>query len=91
MNLEATRSAHRAMTIAAALALSTCAPAPLQPPETRRDDTVEIVHGTEIRDPYRWLEDQNSPETRDWIDRQAAYTRRVLAEAPVPDAVRKLK
>ena len=35
-----------------------------------------------ITDPYRWLEDQNSPETRAWIDRENAYTDSVLAIVP---------
>ncbi|MGO9262297.1 MAG: prolyl oligopeptidase family serine peptidase [Bryobacteraceae bacterium] len=33
-----------------------------------------MLHGTAIVDPYRWLEDQNSPETRAWIDAQNRYT-----------------
>lgn len=32
-------------------------------PEVRRDDTVETLHGMKIADPYRWLEDPDSPET----------------------------
>ena len=52
------------------------------PPETRRDDAVDIFHGIEIIDPYRWLEDQESPETRDWLDAQNAYTLARLGELP---------
>lgn len=89
MDLQAMRCAHRAMTIAAALALSACGPGPLQPPETRRDDTVETLHGREIPDPYRWLEDQASRETRAWIETQSAYAQQVLAEAPAPDGLRR--
>ena len=43
---------------------------PADYPVSRRVETVEVLHGLEIPDPYRWLEDQESPETRDWIDRQ---------------------
>ena len=66
-----------------ALALVACRPAPPQqpsegripqgrnpdvrPPETRAEAVVEVLHGVEIADPYRWLEDQESPETRAWI------------------------
>lgn len=39
---------------------------------------TETLHGVEIADPYRWLEDQESAETRDWINRQNAYTDAVL-------------
>ncbi len=43
---------------------------------------TETLHGVEITDPYRWLEDQDSPETRDWIERQNAYTDEVIASRP---------
>ena len=52
------------------------------PPATRRDDTKETLHGVTIADPYRWLEDQNSPETRAWIDAQNAYTHSFLDDLP---------
>jgi len=44
------------------------------PPTTRREDTKELIHGIEIDDPYRWLEDQNSKATRAWIDAENDYT-----------------
>ena len=34
------------------------------PPVARVDNVTENLHGTTVTDPYRWLEDQNSPETR---------------------------
>ncbi|MCG8603630.1 hypothetical protein MJD09_01340, partial [bacterium] len=51
-------------------------------PTTRREAVAEILHGTEIVDYYRWLEDQNSPETREWIDAQNAYTESLLSVFP---------
>jgi len=50
----------------------------LQPPKTRTDDVKERIAGVEIADPYRWLEDQQSPETRAWINAQNKYTRAYL-------------
>jgi prolyl oligopeptidase len=47
-------------------------------PATRQDNFREVIHGVEIIDPYRWLEDQDSPETRQWIDAQNKYTHSVL-------------
>src|ERR1700729_4209764 len=52
------------------------------PPTTRKDDVVDTLHGVKIADPYRWLEDQNSPETRAWIEAQDACTRAVLDAVP---------
>jgi prolyl oligopeptidase len=45
------------------------------PPPTPLQPVTEILHGMEITDPYRWLEDQNSPRTRKWLEQQAVYTR----------------
>ncbi|MGA9642221.1 MAG: prolyl oligopeptidase family serine peptidase [Terriglobales bacterium] len=52
------------------------------PPATRRDDVQETFHGVTISDPYRWLEDQNSPETRAWITQQNEYTHKLLDSWP---------
>ena len=37
-------------------------------PETRRGDVVDEYHGRAIADPYRWMEDLESPDIRRWID-----------------------
>ena len=57
-------------------------PAGFEPPATRRDDIIETVHGVKIADPYRWLEDQDSAETREWITEQVCYTRAFLDSLP---------
>jgi prolyl oligopeptidase len=51
-------------------------------PETRRDGTVEQLHGQEVADPYRWLEDPDSPETRDWVVSQNRLSREHLDALP---------
>ncbi|HMC30961.1 MAG TPA: prolyl oligopeptidase family serine peptidase [Candidatus Angelobacter sp.] len=58
------------------------------PPKTTVNEVKELLYGTEIVDSYRWLEDQNSPETRAWIDAQNAYTDSLIAKFPGRDAVR---
>ena len=50
-------------------------PAVAAPPPTQVELVTETLHGVEITDPYRWLEDQNSPRTRAWLREQTAYTR----------------
>ena len=61
-------------------------PAVAAPPKTTVTEVKETVQGTEIVDPYRWLEDQNSPETRAWIDAQNAYTD-ILSKLPGREAI----
>ncbi len=57
-------------------------------PPARRDDVVEALHGVEIPDPYRWLEDTDSPETRAWIEAQNQITQAWLSQVPGRDAIR---
>src|SRR5262245_48276914 len=58
------------------------------PPSTRTDNVHDTLHGVDIVDPYRWLEDQQSPETRAWIDAQNKYTQSLLAQRPSLPAIR---
>src|SRR3954470_11327401 len=51
-------------------------------PPSRVADVVEVLHGTEVHDPYRWLEDGESEETKAWSDAQNARTRAVLDALP---------
>ena len=43
---------------------------PLAYPPTRRSDQRDTLHGVDIADPYRWLEDLDSPETAAWVEAQ---------------------
>ena len=51
------------------------------PPSTKRVEVKDTLHGVELIDPYRWLEDQESPETRQWIDAQNAYAESIVGES----------
>jgi prolyl oligopeptidase len=68
--------------------LAACASTPA-PPATEVRPVTETLQGVTVTDPYRWLEDQNSPETRAWIDQQNARTDTVLAHLPNRDALSK--
>ena len=57
-------------------------------PETAKVDTVDTYFGTEVADPYRWLEDDRSPETEDWVRRQNAVTFGYLDGIPYREALR---
>lgn len=53
-----------------------------QYPPVRRSTLVEILHGREIADPYRWLEDPDSAETKAFVTAQAELTESYLSEIP---------
>src|SRR6476660_7253430 len=48
------------------------------PPTARTDNFRETFHGQELVDPYHWLEDSSSSETRKWIDAQNVYAHTLL-------------
>lgn len=64
------------------LVLSACATASPGPPATRVEAVTEVLHGVAVTDPYRWLEDQESAETRAWIETQNRYTSALLDPLP---------
>ena len=70
------------LSLLAALAVPSVAADKPAPPPSKRGDVTETIHGVTIADPYRWLEDQNSPETRAWIDAQNAYTETEVSNLP---------
>jgi len=63
-------------------------PAVVAPPPTPVEPITETLHGVEVTDPYRWLEDQNSPRTRAWLEEQTAYTRAYLGAIPGREQIR---
>ena len=76
------------MSICAAGALVSCADQiskntiALDYPETKKVDTVETYFGTEVKDPYRWLEDDRSAETEAWVKAQNEVTFNYLEKIP---------
>ena len=63
--------------------------AQLRYPHTHTVDQVDNYHGTLVADPYRWLEDPDSPETRTWIEAQNTLTFGFLGQIPARDGIRR--
>jgi prolyl oligopeptidase len=62
--------------------------APIRYPTTRTVDQTDSYFGTAVADPYRWLEDTDSPETKRWVEAQNAVTQAYLATVPQREAIR---
>ena len=50
---------------------------------TRKQVVRDMIHGVQVADAYRWLEDQDSPETRAWIEVQNRRTHAALRDLPI--------
>lgn len=57
-------------------------------PTTRKTDQKDVYFGKEIPDPYRWLEDDNSTETGNWVVEQNKVTEAYLSKIPFRDKVK---
>src|SRR3954469_5043771 len=62
--------------------------APYKYPVTKKVDHIDTYFGKEVSDPYRWLEDDNSPETKDWVTRKNKVTQDYLANIPFREDVK---
>lgn len=76
------------LTLILTLTATACAPDYAPPPDTRVATEVDTLHGVAIPDDYRWLEDQDAPETRRWIAAQNAYAENIVGEPPIRDHFR---
>lgn len=91
----------RHLTLAAALAAAfgagpalaqaqapACNGTPLAYPAAKKVDQTDDYFGTRVADPYRWLEDANSAETKAWVDAENKVTQAYLAQIPQRGAIR---
>jgi prolyl oligopeptidase len=62
---------------------------PYSYPKTRTVNHTDTYFGTEIKDPYRWLEDDHSPETKAWVTEQNIVTENYLSKIPYRSSVKK--
>ena len=63
-------------------------PAAPKYPQPRKADTVDDYFGSRVADPYRWMEDLNSPELKKWIDQENAITFTYLDSLPGRNALK---
>lgn len=61
----------------------------LQYPNTRKTETIDTYFGTAVMDPYRWLEDDRSQETAEWVRAENEVTFNYLDKIPYRDALKK--
>jgi len=62
--------------------------APLQYPQTKKVDSSSAYFGTTIPDPYRWLEDDNSAETAEWVKAENKVTFDYLSKLPYREKIK---
>ncbi|MDR3181063.1 MAG: prolyl oligopeptidase family serine peptidase [Prevotellaceae bacterium] len=78
------------LTSMAILLMSSCTQHPqikVVYPETKKTDYKDVYFGKEVADPYRWLEDDRSDETADWVKAENEVTFGYLSQIPFRDAI----
>jgi len=58
-------------------------------PETKKVDVVDEYFGTKVEDPYRWLEDDNAPDVKQWVKEQNEVTFNYFGQIPYREKIRK--
>ena len=58
-------------------------------PVSKKDPYIELIHGYEIEDSYRWLEDFTSEESRDWVSRQNRFTQEFIGKNKYKKSIEK--
>jgi len=82
------------LTLSVIVALFACNSKPKKPeivvnyPETKKVDTVDTYFGVEVKDPYRWLEDDLSDETAEWVKAENKVTFDYLDQIPLRDKIK---
>lgn len=78
-----------ALTVILLLAQSAAIGQKLQYPQARKTDQVDTYFGVKVADPYRWLEDDNSAETAQWVEAENKVTFAYLEKIPYRQQVKK--
>jgi prolyl oligopeptidase len=86
-----TPSLAAALLLAATLNLTLMTEAQTKPlvyPTAHTVDQVDDYFGTRVADPYRWMENVDSPEVKAWVDAENALTHSYLDQVPARTAIR---
>lgn len=67
--------------------MMSCTQKPINYPPTAKGEVKDTYFGTEVEDPYRWLEDDNSAETAEWVKAQNQLTFGYLEKLPFRDQI----
>jgi prolyl oligopeptidase len=86
--VEPARQVSPPLTASTAAPADSMAPPAFKYPVTRRIDHVDSYHGTSVADPYRWLEDEGSVDTKSWIQAQNALAQPYLESIPVREQIK---
>ena len=70
------------------LSFASSFPQQINYPSTRKTDHIDDYNGVKVSDPYRWLEDNNSKETADWVEAQNKVTHEYLSKIPFREALK---
>lgn len=78
--------------LAAAAVVVSCATKPMMNnkkyPEAKKTDHTDTYFNTKIGDPYRWLEDDQSADTKEWVRREVDFTNGYLSKIPFREEIR---
>ena len=84
------RSTSIAIAMLSTIAATFASAEPMKYPDTRKVAQTDNYHGTVVADPYRWLEDDNSADTKAWVKAQNEVSEKFLAAIPHSAAIKKL-
>jgi prolyl oligopeptidase len=82
------KTVSRLLIFCLVLSFSTTYSQPLAYPKTKKVNVTDTYFGTKVEDPYRWLEDDRSAETAEWVKEQNAVTNSYLEKIPFRDSIR---